>query len=99
MPHPTHVFVDFFGTLVAYAPGVRGEDHRGSHRLLTDAGCALAYEDYLAAWTQVFDEAERAASASLDVSRADLKTALKQAERIVAFARDVMDRVPRASSA
>ena len=66
MPHPTHVFFDFFGTLVAYAPGVRGDDHFGSHRLLTDAGCALAYEDYLAAWAQTFDEAERAASASLD---------------------------------
>ena len=66
MTHPTHVFFDFFGTLVAYAPGVRGDDHRGSHRVLRDAGCALGYEDYLAAWAQVFDEAERAASASLD---------------------------------
>lgn len=66
MPHPTHVFFDFFGTLVAYAPGARGEDHRGSHRLLVDAGCALAYEDYLAAWAHTFDEAERAASSSLD---------------------------------
>lgn len=66
MPHPTHVFFDFFGTLVAYAPGVRGGDHRASHRVLTDAGCALGYEDYLAAWAQTFDEAERAASASLD---------------------------------
>lgn len=66
MPRPTHVFFDFFGTLVAYAPGVRGDDHRGSHRVLTDAGCALSYEAYLVAWARVFDEAERAASASLD---------------------------------
>jgi putative hydrolase of the HAD superfamily len=66
VPDTTHVFFDFFGTLVAYAPGVRGDDHGDSHHLLTDAGCELAYEDYLAAWAQVFDEAERAASASLD---------------------------------
>jgi putative hydrolase of the HAD superfamily len=66
VPHPTHVFFDFFGTLVAYLPGARGDDHRDSYRVLTDAGCELSYEDYLAAWTQAFDEAERVASASLD---------------------------------
>jgi putative hydrolase of the HAD superfamily len=66
MPQPTHVFFDFFGTLVTYVPGARGDDHHASHRVLTDAGCEITYEEYLAAWTRTFDEAESAASASLD---------------------------------
>lgn len=35
----------------------------------------------------------------IHVSKADLRTALKQAERMVAFARDALDRVPRGASA
>jgi len=50
-----------------------------------------------AALRRLIELKDKAQYGIIHVSRADLKTALKQAERMVAFARDVMDRVPRVS--
>lgn len=56
MQRPRHVFLDFFGTLVAYNPSRRAQDHRGSHSLLELFDIDLTYADFLDAWGTVFSE-------------------------------------------
>lgn len=62
----THVFFDFFGTLVRYSQRHRGEDHKGSYGLLVDNGCDLTYEAYLDQWEATFEQFVRRANESLD---------------------------------
>jgi putative hydrolase of the HAD superfamily len=56
MMRPSHVFLDFFGTLVRYNPSRRAQDHRGSHSLLASFDIDLGYADFLDAWGAVFSE-------------------------------------------
>jgi putative hydrolase of the HAD superfamily len=59
----THVLFDFFGTLVRYSPSRTEQGYERSHALLRDAGCTLAYDAFLALWSEVSEamdaEAER----------------------------------------
>lgn len=62
----THIFFDFFGTLVRYSKSHRGEDHKGSYSLLVDKGCALTYGAYLDEWEATFERFVHPANQSLD---------------------------------
>ncbi len=50
---PTHLLLDFFGTLVDYSPSRTEQGYPRSHRLLLDYGADLAYERFLDRWGAV----------------------------------------------
>lgn len=62
----THIFFDFFGTLVQYSASHRGESHERSHSVLSNQGCELSYEDYLAEWERTFERFVQSSIESLD---------------------------------
>ncbi len=71
----------------------RGDDHHDAEGLLTtilpdgqEASLALR---------RLIELKDKAQYGIIHVSRTDLRTALKQAERLVVFARDVLDRAPQ----
>lgn len=66
MPPFTHIYFDFFGTLVDYAVGHRGESHEGSYSLLSQHGAEFTYEEYLREWQSTFERFVHRSSASLD---------------------------------
>ncbi len=74
----------------------RGDDHLDAAGLL--ATVVPDGREVAAALRQLIELKDKAQYGIIHVGRADLRPALKQAERMVAFARDVMDKVPRASS-
>lgn len=55
----TVILFDFFGTLVDYSPAHTGQDHARSHDLLRLFGADLALADYLAAWSNTWQDFER----------------------------------------
>lgn len=61
----THLFFDFFGTLVTYSPSRTRQGYPATHRLLRDAGSDLGYADFLRGWDRVAGRFERAAERSL----------------------------------
>ena len=61
----THIQFDFFGTLVNYSKGHRGESPERSYRILADRGAGLTYESYLAEWNATFEIFVRRADESL----------------------------------
>ena len=62
----THIYFDFFGTLVQYSAGHRGESHDRSHHLLSHHGCDIPYEAYVSEWEATFEGFVQTSSASLD---------------------------------
>lgn len=62
----THIYFDFFGTLVQYSAGHRGESHEKSHHLLANNGCELSYEDYLVEWESTFERFVQRSTKTLD---------------------------------
>lgn len=71
----------------------RGDVHLDATELL--ATVVPDGREAAAALRRLIELRDRARYGIIHVGRADLETALKQAERMVAFARDVLDRVPR----
>ena len=61
----THLFFDFFGTLVDYSASRTEQGYEQSHRILTDAGCELGYDAFLQQWDQVASRFEADARISL----------------------------------
>jgi putative hydrolase of the HAD superfamily len=62
---PTDLIFDFFGTLVGYTPGLFVDaEYRTTHRVLSEHGFPIAYEDFVAGFTRVCDGLEREAKAT-----------------------------------
>jgi len=59
----THLFFDFFGTLVDYSPSRTEQGYERSFALLREAGARLDYGEFLSLWSEVAEgfeaEAER----------------------------------------
>jgi len=49
----THLFFDFFGTLVDYSASRIDQGYEQSHRILTDAGSDIGYNEFLRVWDHV----------------------------------------------
>jgi hypothetical protein len=71
----------------------RGDDHLDATALL--ATLMPDDREASAALRRLIELKDKAQYGIIHVSRADLKTALKQAERMVTVARDVLDKAPR----
>ncbi|MGW4464872.1 HAD family hydrolase [Micromonospora sp. NPDC004704] len=56
MPRPTHILLDFFGTLVAYADSRTALDHRETYDRLLDFGARVDYDGFLAGWSATWAE-------------------------------------------
>lgn len=50
MPGYTHIYFDFFGTLVDCSKSHIGNSHEASHQMLSNSGCELSYEGYRVEW-------------------------------------------------
>lgn len=70
----------------------RGDDHHDAEGLL--ATVLPDGREASAALRRLIELKDKAQYGIIHVSKADLKTALKQAERMIAFANDVLDRAP-----
>ena len=81
----THLFFDFFGTLVDYSASRTEQGFDRSFALLRESGTALAYEDFLEQWSGVSAEFDAEAARTLrefsmvELSRAFLRRALPSA--------------------
>ena len=75
----------------------RGDDHRDAEGLL--ATVLPDGREAAAALRRLIDLKDKAQYGIIHVSKADLETALKQAERLVAFAGGVVHRAPPMSDA
>jgi len=60
----THLFFDFFGTLVDYSPSRTEQGYPRSYRIVLDAGAEFTYADFLARWDQVAGRVEAEAEKS-----------------------------------
>lgn len=60
----SHVFFDFFGTLVGYSPSRTEQGYERSFDLLRQAGAELDYEGFLSLWSAVAEDFEGAAERS-----------------------------------
>jgi putative hydrolase of the HAD superfamily len=65
-PKPTHLLLDFFGTVVEYSPSRTAQGYERTHDLTTRMGSTLTYDESRAAWSAAFDRLERETSMSLD---------------------------------
>ena len=66
MPPLTHVFFDFFGTLVTYSKSLVEQGYDGSYEVLTRARVSVDYSGFLERWSDTFEEFELRAQQSLD---------------------------------
>ncbi|MDH5674334.1 MAG: HAD family hydrolase [Myxococcales bacterium] len=64
MARPTHLFFDFFGTLVRYDPSRTGQGHHGSHRLLAREGYRGSYAAFVESFDAHFEALEAQAAQS-----------------------------------
>jgi putative hydrolase of the HAD superfamily len=55
----THIFLDFFGTLVDYSDSRTEQGYHRSHDVLRGFGAELTYEEMLETWTRISDEFDR----------------------------------------
>lgn len=62
----THVYFDFFGTLVDYSKSPTGGNHERSHAVLVNHGAELGYHEYLGEWEAATSRFVEHANASLD---------------------------------
>jgi putative hydrolase of the HAD superfamily len=61
----THLFFDFFGTLVDYSASRVEQGYEQSHQILTDAGSDLSYDEFLRLWDHVAGRFDADAEKSL----------------------------------
>jgi len=61
----THLFFDFFGTLVDYSASRTDQGYPRSHQILIDAGCEIGYDDFLQRWDRVAGRFDADAEESL----------------------------------
>src|SRR5688572_12140109 len=52
----THIFFDFFGTLVDYSPSMTEQGYHRSHSYLTALGITVDYDVFLSLWSDVSHE-------------------------------------------
>ena len=50
-PKPTHLLLDFFGTVVEYSPSRTAQGYERTHDLTTRMGSTLTYDESRAAWS------------------------------------------------
>jgi putative hydrolase of the HAD superfamily len=62
----THVFLDFFGTLVSYSESRVAQGYPRSHEILSAAGARIDYSAFLERWNTQCEEFESAAVRTLD---------------------------------
>jgi len=62
----THILFDFFGTLVEYSASRVEQGYECSHSVLTAAGSALGYDEFLALWERTNGEFDACAEATLE---------------------------------
>ncbi|MFC7642798.1 hypothetical protein ACFQX6_19075 [Streptosporangium lutulentum] len=55
----THIFLDFFGTLVDYSASRTEQGYESSHELLRRLGASLTYQEFLDAWSRALAEFDR----------------------------------------
>jgi putative hydrolase of the HAD superfamily len=60
---PTHVLLDFFGTLVDYSPEPPGLTYPRSHQVVRELGGSAGREEFLRVWAEEFDRLEDRAAA------------------------------------
>lgn len=65
MKRTRHVIFDFFGTLVRYREGVRGNPARRAHAVLAGLGESMSETDFAETFAACFEELELEAAASL----------------------------------
>lgn len=81
---PTHLLLDFFGTVVEYSPSRTTQGYERTHDLTTRMGSLLTYEQSRAAWSAAFDCLDEETSAGLEefssrqVAQLALKMILKR---------------------
>jgi len=63
---PTHVFLDFFGTVVEYSASRTDQGYERTHELATQLGSAMTYDESRAAWSAAFERLELETSVSLE---------------------------------
>lgn len=63
---PTHLLLDFFGTVVEYSPSRTAQGYERTHDLTTRMGSTLTYGESRAAWSAAFERLERETSMSLE---------------------------------
>ncbi len=62
MRRPTHILFDFFGTLVDYVDSRTAQGYPRTHALLRGLGVTLPYDGFLAAWSRICADFDRAAA-------------------------------------
>ncbi|MBX3142480.1 MAG: HAD family hydrolase [Trueperaceae bacterium] len=63
---PTHVLLDFFGTLVQYDDDWTNQAYPSTHRLLLDAGAELSYQEFVSGMGREMELCEDRARRTLD---------------------------------
>lgn len=63
---PTHLLLDFFGTVVEYSPSRTTQGYERTHDLTTRMGSSLTYEQSRATWSAAFDRLDEETSAGLE---------------------------------
>jgi len=68
---PTHLFLDFFGTVVEHSASRTSQGYERTHELTTQLGSTRTYDESLAVWSAAFDRLELETSASLEEFSSD----------------------------
>ena len=89
LQRPSHLMLDFFGTMVRYSPSRTEQGFDRSHAVLRSCGSALDYPDFLALWS--------ATSARFDADSAVDDHEFSMDEVTEAFLRSALGRAPASS--
>jgi putative hydrolase of the HAD superfamily len=74
---PTHVLLDFFGTLVSYSPEPEGLSYPRAHRIVRELGASAGNQEFLRVWAEEFDRLEdRAVADHAEFSMDDIAAAV-----------------------
>jgi hypothetical protein len=57
----TAILLDFFGTLVTYSPTRTRDGYHDTFAIMREHGWTASYADWLALWSDTFDDMDRAA--------------------------------------
>ncbi|HEY8717800.1 HAD family hydrolase [Pengzhenrongella sp.] len=63
---PSHLLLDFFGTVVEYSPSRTTQRYQGTYELTTTMGSALGYDESTEAWSTAFEGFEASTAATLE---------------------------------
>lgn len=66
MSRVTHIFFDFFGTLVSYTDSRTEQGYPETYTILQEAGATVSYAGFLDVWERIFGGFETQAAQSLD---------------------------------